>query len=165
MILAIDPGNFQSAYVLMNHDFAPLKFGKVPNQDMRNVIQEIETTNALRSNREEKITTVIEMISSYGMRVGREVFDTCVWIGRFTELASRTEFVYRKDVKLNLCGRINANDSNVRMALIDRFAIHDYKTGKGTKSNPDWFYGFHSDIWASYAVGCTYLDQRKGDRK
>jgi len=162
MILAIDPGNFQSAYVLMNRNYEPIRFGKIPNQEMREVILEIETTNALRMNREDRITTVIEMVASYGMAVGREVFDTCVWIGRFVELASRTEFIYRKEVKLNLCGQVKANDSNVRMALIDRFAIHDYKTGKGTKLNPDWFFGFHSDIWSAFSVGCTYLDQRKG---
>lgn len=25
-----------------------------------------------------------------------------------------------------------------------------------------WFYGFKSDIWASYAVGITYIDKIKG---
>lgn len=77
---------------------------------------------------------VIEMIASYGMAVGQTVFETCVWIGRFVEIASfnniKIEYIYRKDEKMNLCHSMKAKDSNIRQALIDRFGI------VGTKKNP-----------------------------
>ena len=153
-ILAIDPGNIESAYVLMGEDYKPLEFGKVESEDVINIIE-----NAGYGEIE---TLAIEMVASYGMAVGATVFETCVWIGRFIEAASRYGIsitkVYRKDVKMNLCGQTRAKDSNIRMALIDRFAQHDLKNGKGTKKDPDWFYGFKSDIWAAYAVGVTYFD-------
>jgi|GEM_PF-5339908 len=31
-ILAIDPGNIQSAYVMLDEDLKPLRFGKVKNE-------------------------------------------------------------------------------------------------------------------------------------
>lgn len=102
---------------------------------------------------------VIEMIASYGMPVGKEVFETCVWIGRFVELAKIQNidiaYVYRKDEKMNICHNMKAKDSNIRQALIDRFGP------VGTKKNPGWFYGFKADIWSAYAVGITYLDMKK----
>lgn len=80
----------------------------------------------------------IEMIASYGMPVGKEVFETCVWIGRFVEdmicipqdRITVTEYVYRKDEKMNICHTMKAKDSNIRQALIDRFGP------VGTKKNP-----------------------------
>lgn len=77
---------------------------------------------------------IIEMIASYGMAVGKEVFDTCVWIGRFKQIAEsqdiEVEYIYRKDEKINLCNSMKAKDSNIRQALIDRFGV------VGTKRNP-----------------------------
>lgn len=74
---------------------------------------------------------VIEMIASYGMPVGKEVFDTCVWIGRFVEASGMpTNYIYRKDEKMNICHSMRAKDSNIRQALIDRFGV------VGTKKNP-----------------------------
>ena len=103
---------------------------------------------------------VIEMIASYGMPVGKEVFETCVWIGRFVELARLqnidVEYIYRKDEKMNICHSMKAKDSNIRQALIDRFGP------VGTKKNPGWFYGFKADIWSAYAIGVTYLDMESG---
>lgn len=145
-ILAIDPGNEQSAYVLMDADtLRPVCAEILPNEDMLDVVR--------RHNRDCRI--VIEMVASYGMAVGKTVFETVFWIGRFYEAAGQyveRDRVYRMDVKMNLCHSSRANDANIRQALIDRFGP------TGTKKNPGWFYGFKKDLWAAYAVGVTYAD-------
>jgi hypothetical protein len=89
----------------------------------------------------------IEMIASYGMAVGASTFETCVWIGRFTEVA-RVEPVlcYRKDIKLFLCGTMRAKDANVRQALLD------FVGPQGTKAKPGTTYGIKSHSWAALAV-------------
>lgn len=151
-VIAIDPGDVMSAYVVLNQDYDILDFGKLKNEELVKLLQE-NTYSHL----------AIEMIASYGMAVGKTVFETCVWIGRFWEnvKADCKEFVYRKEEKTNLCGSMKAKDSNIRQALIDRFAKFDFKNGKGTKKEPDTFYGFKADIWAAMAVGVTYLDRLK----
>ena len=155
-LLAIDPGNIESAYVLMD-GYRPVDFGKVPNDQLLDTI-------LARGLVKWPEVVAIEMIASYGMPVGREVFDTCVWSGRYSLAmalgGTAVEYVYRQEVKLNLCGSSRAKDANVRQALIDRFATHDLKNGKGTKGNKDYFYGFRADIWQSYACGVTYLDTK-----
>ena len=150
-ILAIDPGNTESAYVLMDN-YTPIEFGKVDNEHLLRMVY-------IYRHNDKTMPTVIEMIASYGMAVGKEVFETCVWIGRYTEAAMDTKYIYRKDVKMNLCGQTRAKDSNIRQALIDRFGV------VGTKANKGYFYGFKADIWQSYACGVTYLDCIKEGEK
>ena len=101
------------------------------------------------------------MVASYGMAVGKDVFDTCVWIGRFTEAAQgrKIEQIYRKEEKLYLCGKLTAKDSNIAQALVDRFAPGQSNYGKGTKKDPGFFYGFSKDMWAAMAVATAYLDK------
>ena len=153
MILAIDPGTTHSAYALLKPDLSLQEFGKIPNEEMLTVI------NGILFYIKPRPKVAIEMVASYGMAVGKDVFETCVWTGRFIQEADGLiQLIYRKDEKMNLCGSMRAKDSNIRQALIDRFAQHDLKNGKGTKKKPDWFHGFHSDIWAAYAVGVTYHD-------
>lgn len=144
-ILAIDPGNEESAYVLIDSNFKPLNFGKISNDELLSSLKHYPAKEA-----------VIEMIACYGMPVGEEVFETCVWVGRFLQELSNynipVSFVYRKDVKMHICETMRAKDANVRQVLIDRFGQ------VGTKKNPGWFYGFKSDVWAAYAVGVTYKE-------
>lgn len=103
--------------------YKPLEFGKVKNENLRCGMYNAEYD-----------LVVIEMIASYGMAVGKTVFETCVWIGRFVEIASfnniKVEYIYRKDEKMNICNSMKAKDSNIRQALIDRFGP------VGTKRNP-----------------------------
>lgn len=102
----------------------------------------------------------IEMIASYGMPVGKEVFETCVWIGRFIQSwgdSTPVKLVYRKDVKMRLCGSMKAKDANIRQALIDLFpATGGGKTPQiGTKSKPGPLYGVSTHIWPALAVAVT----------
>jgi hypothetical protein len=147
-LIAIDPANIESAYCVMDTQYKPLEFGKIPNKELLYILQQPFSKDAV---------VAIEMIASYGMAVGKEVFETCLWIGRYIQAAEtaggKVELIYRKDVKMNLCGSMRAKDTNIRQALIDRFGI------VGTKGHQGFFYGFKADIWAAYAVGCTYLDK------
>ena len=157
-ILALDPGNTQTGYAVIEMpEFRLVEFGKIGNDVMLDRI--------VRSDLPPVDAVAIEMVASYGMAVGREVFETCVWIGRFHQAADHpnTHYVYRKEEKEILCGSLRAKDANIRQALIDRYAKHDLKNGKGTKANPDIFYGVSKDVWAAIAVGVTYYElTRKG---
>lgn len=150
-VLSIDPGNRQSAWCMIDGEtLKPLSFGKEGNQVVLDAVQHLSYDSI-----------VIERVASYGMAVGRDVFETCEWVGRFTQAASvPPDYVYRREEKLHLCGDSRAKDTNIRRALIDRFAQHDLKNGKGTKKNPDWFYGFSADVWQAYAVAVTYVETR-----
>ena len=155
-MIAIDPGSQKSAYVVLGDSLEPVEFDILENEEILKVIDRHIGNGCC---------AVIENISSYGMSVGAEVFKTCVWVGRFTEriIASGglVNYIYRKDVKLNLCQSMRAKDGNIITALVDRFAQHDKKRGKGTKGDPDWFYGFKADLWQAYAVGVTYHDMER----
>lgn len=156
MILAVDPGNIDSAYCLMDEGYFPHEKDKVTNAELLDYIK--RNAGNIRH-------IAVEMIASYGMAVGREVFDTCTMVGRIEQLADMLGIphsrVYRMEEKERICHDSRAGDANIKRALIDRFAKHDLKRGKGTKKNPDWFYGFADDMWAAYAVGLVYLEKRR----
>lgn len=154
MILAIDPGNIQSAYCIIDKEtYNPIEFGKIDNNDLLKQISIFKNIDCI----------VVERVASYGMPVGQTVFDTCEWYGRFiqkycdTHEEFKINYIYRKEVTMNLCNSVRAKDSNIRQALIDRFGQ------VGTKNNKGWFYGFKNDIWSAYAVGITYLDGEKNE--
>lgn len=161
-IIAIDPGNVYSAYAVLttdgSEDYRLLEFGKYLNKEcLEKALDWIDNKTCIAK-------IVIERVASYGLAVGREVFETCEWIGRFSqEIEKRVhvEYIYRKDEKMTICGNMKAKDANIRQALIDRFAQHDFKNGKGTKKNPDYFYGVSKDCWSAIAVGISWLDMQK----
>lgn len=156
-LLAIDPGDVLTAYCLMDSEYKIHDAGKIGND---------EFIRYLWKNARQIDHVAVEMIASYGMAVGRNVFETCVMIGRIEQVANQREIehsrVYRQEEKLCICHDSRAKDSNIRAALIDRFARHDTKRGTGTKKNPDHFYGISKDMWSAFAVGVVYLDGIKG---
>ena len=156
MIFAIDAGNIYSAYVLIEDDMSRMTaFDKIENDKLLDILDTLP----------KKTVIVYEMIKSQGMAVGQTTFDTCLWIGRFIQkavsLGMRVEPIYRYEEKINICNSMKAKDTNIRQALIDNFAKHDLKNGKGTKENPDYFYGFRADIWMAFAVAYTYYIKQR----
>lgn len=159
MILAIDPGNIESAYVIVENDLSKvIEKGKIDNIDLLDLLLFWQEKYEWRIDH-----FAIEGIQSYGMAVGKSVFETCYFIGRLIEAGKRDlelehTMIYRIEEKMCLCHSTKAKDSNIRQALIDRFGE------VGTKKNPGFFYGFKKDIWSAMAVATTYHDKYlKGD--
>ncbi|WP_045764626.1 hypothetical protein [Xanthomonas albilineans] len=142
-ILAIDPGTTESGWCLLDNGRV-VESGISSNYEM--------LTRLLSWDGYSGDILAIEMIASYGMAVGREVFETCVWIGRFQQAwrqPSEVRLVYRRDVKLHLCGSAKAKDPNIRQALLDLIGT------PGTKKAPGPTYGVRSHAWAALAVAAT----------
>ena len=159
IILAIDPGTKESGYVVAEYEtLRPLRFGKDDNATIIGIIGDVLGTSS------DECTVALEMVASYGMPVGHEVFETVRWIGRFEQHISdgfpgtEIRYVYRRDEKLAICHSPKANDATIRRALADRFAYGTRNGGKGTKKEPGFFYGFRADIWQAFAVAVTCHD-------
>lgn len=99
-------------------------------------------------------TMVIEQMACYGMAVGKEVFDTVFWSGRFAQAYGGCHLLKpRGEVKMHLCHSMRAKDANIRQALIDRFGP------VGTKNNPGVLYGIKSHLWSALALAVTVHDR------
>ncbi len=144
MILAIDPGPVESAFVEWDGREI-LLHRKAENSTL--LCEELPISNA--------DIMIIEQIKSYGMAVSDSIFDTVFWTGRFCEgwkgIWTR---VPRRDVKMHLCGTMRAKDSNIRMALIDRFGE------PGTKKAPGMTYGISKDLWQAFALAVYWYDTK-----
>ena len=161
-ILAIDPGPERSAWVwymwcdsarrAANPTGGPLGgMGISENNNLLAYLENIPLSSPA--------ALAIEMPEGRGMPVGQSVLDTALWVGRFAQQWSRCQYypwvlVYRRKVKLHICGDSRAKDSNIRQALIDRFGGSREKA-IGTKKNPGPLYGVKRDIWQALALAIT----------
>jgi hypothetical protein len=150
-LLAIDPGTTSSGWVELNDRNEIIAHDITDNEELIDYVREFAVFDGH--------DLAIEMIASYGMPVGAEVFETCVWIGRMIQAYGGNGTitrVTRNQVKNHICGSSKAKDGNVRQALIDLFGP------KGTKNAPGPTFGFHTHMWAALGVAATV---RKLERK
>lgn len=152
-VIAVDPGPKQTAIVVW--DGVEVLYKEILENEVA-----LLAVHDLGTDYGPDTLVAVEMIASYGMAVGRDVFETCVFIGRILE---RTGFcnakrVYRQPVKLWHCNSAKAKDSNVRQALIDKYGE------PGTKRNPGATYGLSKDLWAAFAIA-TYITEAGDEAK
>lgn len=154
-LYALDPGTEHSALVCLDAN------GDVSGEIRTNAALLAFLRGDHGSGRYQGQHLVIEEIQSYGMAVGREVFETVFWAGRFAEAwaasgGGRTwSLLGRREVKLALCGSARAKDPNIRQALIDRYG------GKASTKKGGPLAGIKSHLWAALAVGVTYREQQQ----
>lgn len=146
LVMAIDPGYERSAWLTYDGT-RPHAFGLEDNEKVLWILR----------RRPEVSSVLIEKIESFGMAVGREVFDTVWWAGRFAEAVEPIPVVQvpRRSVKLAICGDTRAKDANIRAALIDRFGGRD--TAVGRRAAPGPLYGISADVWSALAIAVTGL--------
>ena len=142
-LIYIDPGTTHSGWVLMR---GPVLWNS-------GVCENGEILDMLRGT--PLASVAIEMIASYGMAVGKEVFETCVWIGRMVQVAGpeRVRLVYRQEVKMHLCNSPRAKDANIRAAIIDLYGGKAEAIGTVKRQGP--LYGVKSHAWAALGVAIT----------
>lgn len=152
-LLAIDPGTTRTAYVTFD--------GHTVRSHA--ILENEEFLFRLGTWIEEKDfnghtkTVVCEEIESFGMAVGREVFQTVRWTGRYEQRIQPTTMFWlpRRAVKIHLCQSMKAKDPNIRQALIDKFGGSE---AIGSKKMPGPLYGLKSDEWAALAVAVTFWE-------
>ena len=147
-VFAIDPGTTESGWCLYDtRSRWLLEHGTSSNPDLlERLLQGVRAD-----------IVAIEMVSSYGLPVGREVFETIFWIGRFYQACCdpaaaappEVRLVYRRTVKMRLCRSMRVGDVHVRRALIDRLGP------VGVKATPGPLYGVTGHVWSALAVAVT----------
>jgi hypothetical protein len=141
-ILALDPGTRETGWVLLSADRVAYS-GVQRNEDVLLMVAGWKDTDT-------RLAT--EVFQAMGMAVGAEVFETCIWIGRFVQAWHAPDDVMRikrTEVKVHLCGSSRAKDPNVRQALLDKIGE------PGTKKQPGPTYGVKSHAWSALAVAVT----------
>jgi hypothetical protein len=159
-VLGIDPGPTESAWAIYWTDVPtnPVVCQKVGNETL---LALLTRGTAQGSPFQAVETIVIEQIASMGMAVGQEVFETCVWSGRFWQAweghaprqRQHVARVKRFEVKAHLCQNQKARDANIRQALIDRYG------GSLSIKKGGPLHGVAGDCWSALAVAVTYADR------
>ncbi len=154
-ILAIDPGTSHSAWLLLETATRlPVEFGIETNQRLLGMLRQ----QPCWQNWDEPPLLACEWVESYGMAVGKEVFETCWWAGRFCEAwacqGGPMKRVTRKQVKLHLCQSMRASDTNIRGAIIDLYG-NTRREAVGIKASPGPLYGIKTHLWAALGVALT----------
>lgn len=162
-VIAIDPGNIESAWVVFEKHSDPglliLACGKYKNEVLLDLLSDSVYD-----------TAVIEEMVAYG-RVGREVTDTAFWAGRFFQESYKHHFLLREVFLVNrskVRGHFGCRkDADIIEKLIERFCHELYAKFRSKElSRPkmisaareEYFKAFKADIWQAFALGVCWYD-------
>ena len=142
-ILAIDPGPVESAWVLWDtkkHDFIKPLSGRNKGLEQNNKV--IGMLPFLADGDIDLVA--IEMISSYGLSVGRSTLITCCVVGQIIQKCMDNNIPFKLYGRPTIKGQIGGRtDAEIRSSLRIRYG----ESRKGEKLE-----GVKNDIWSSLAL-------------
>ena len=155
-ILAIDPGTKSSGVVLTELGTGPSICPPIihhDHMDNHDLIDNLRLPMFPVNDQDYILKYVaIENMVSYNMRVGRETFETCMWIGRFIEAVLVSKplttilLIPRPSIKMLLCGSMRSKDADIRRSISELYG------GKGTKASPGPLFGIAQHKWSALAI-------------
>jgi hypothetical protein len=159
LILGIDPGPVESAFALIGQEMSgsvsdPFRIHEAERVGNESMIGRLSVLRPAH--------VAIESIQSYGMAVGRSVFDTCFMIGRLIQVCKdhRIPFTLypRPEYTRRICGVGKINDAVLRQALLLRF-------GGDKKGEPLHALKGCSDKRSAFAVAVYHIDLTTHERR
>jgi hypothetical protein len=150
LVLAIDPGYRQSAFVLFDGTRI-VSHGIEQNEQLLADLASSAHTGIL-------VLEEMQLFSSFG--VGKEIFDSVFWSGRFAQVWAPRPFgrLLRSKIRGHL-GAGKGGDAAVRQALIARFGPYK-EDAIGKKTAPGPLFGIKADEWSALAIAVTWWDQQ-----
>ena len=139
-ILGIDPGPYDSAYVIWDGETV-LEKGYLANAVL---------LQRLSGNRYDRMA--IERVRIYTKHAGNDLSETAEWVGRFDGHKNEAMLIPQVLVRGHICGTAAATCLAMKNALKDRFPILADKTA----ANP--MRGANEHIWDALAVAVTAFD-------
>jgi Holliday junction resolvasome RuvABC endonuclease subunit len=144
-IIGIDPGSAETAYCIVRDDLTISCADKLPNGEFIYFLRRCGVS-----------AVAVEGIQSYGMAVGREVFDTCYMVGRILQTSEDLNLpvsIYnRPEYSKSICGVGKVTDAVLRSSLMARFggdkkgeALHLLK-GNSDKRSAFAIAVYHADL-------------------
>jgi hypothetical protein len=181
IVLAIDPGTTKSGVVVYDSEGQRIiaSHSGIDNAQLLLALRrglDGQWGDTWFGAHEMDIFVVIETVESFMLKVGKDVFETCIWIGRFQEAWERSSMkgvrmVTRGDEKIVLCGAKNykdpitgkqkgVSDAVIRRAVMSRFpSTGGGKTPVvGTKKQPGPLYTVKGHAWSALAVALTFIE-------
>ena len=156
IVIGVDPGPTQSAFVVW--DGKRIRDRGILSNDL---VAGVLRNYGYQRDPVKADVVVFEQVESFGMAVGKEVFETVFETGRLFQIVSHiAERMPRKVVKRHLCYTTRANNANIRAAILDRFGGKDAAVGLKKAQGP--LYGVRSHEWSALAIALTWFDQHEG---
>jgi hypothetical protein len=169
-LLAIDPGNVYSGWVMFNTKLRiPEAFGKDLNKHVLRTIQRLQYDRLFCEfpvPRGQSISIQIPgkgfIRKGSGQTVSWQLYETCYWIGQFQVIHMLTHKgvpfirINRMDVKMFLTGNAGAKDANVRAAIMEKYGGKELAVGNVKKPGP--LHGMKADVWQSLAIALYVED-------
>lgn len=149
-ILAIDPGNEQSAWVrwdtetdsFVESSSRQLDLGLCKNGSFYHSFP-------ILCNGVDMVAC--EMVQSYGMGVGRTIFETCLFVGELRALTRRCGIPFNMYGRPTIKGQIGGRtDAEIRASLRLRYG----EARKGEKLE-----GVKKDIWSALALASALTER------